>query len=411
MRNKRTATGVVVNFECSFATGCAMLSGMSNFRPNLPSTPERTDAERKVEAVQAQGGIFVQAVAATRVPMIVANALLPGNPVIFANDAFLTMSGYTMDEVLGQVPHFLDGPDTDPDTVQRFRTAIAEQRDETLEILQYRKDGSTLWAALFVSPWADDQGRIIHHFLSFLDITRRCEAEAKLKRLTQELEERVDERTKELTATNARLSRLLAENEVLLREVDHRAKNSLAIASSLLVTQACQQADPAVRALFLETQERLEAMAHAHNLLSKSRDPRQIGLAPYLRDLCASLMASTDRTAGIRIEVQADDGIHILADHAIALGLVVNELVTNAVKHAFPPTLPGRIEVAAQRAHPDHVMLRVRDNGVGMSTGRDGALGYGIVRSLVEQIDGTMDVGHDGGVAVTVTFPARRPAA
>ncbi|QCO17998.1 PAS domain S-box protein (plasmid) [Azospirillum brasilense] len=379
---------------------------MNRFQANLPGTPERSDAERKVDAVRALGGIFVQAVAVTRVPMIVADAMLPGTPVIFANDAFLTMSGYSRDEILGQEPHFLDGPETSPAVIQQFSKAIAEQRDETLQILQYRKDGSTLWATLFVSPWADENGRMVHHFLSFLDITRHHEAEDDLRQLTLDLERRVAERTQALTAANAHLSRLLAENEVLLREVDHRAKNSLAVASSLLITQAYQQADPAVRALFLETQERLGAMAHAHNLLSKSHDPRRIGLAPYLRDLCTSLMASTGSGAGNRIEVQADDGIHILADRAIALGLIVNELITNAVKHAFAPDLAGRIEVAARRSHADRVSLRVRDNGMGMSVGREGALGYAIMQSLVEQIDGDMDVGHDGGVAVTVTFPA-----
>ncbi|MBK3778504.1 PAS domain-containing protein, partial [Azospirillum brasilense] len=116
---------------------------MNGFRP-IPGTPERSDAERKVGAVRQQGGVFVKAVAVTRMPMIVADATLPGNPVIFANGAFLDMSGYTMDEVLGQEPHFLDGPDTDPATIQRFKAALAEQRDETLEILQYRKDGGTL---------------------------------------------------------------------------------------------------------------------------------------------------------------------------------------------------------------------------------------------------------------------------
>ncbi|KAA1053733.1 sensor histidine kinase [Azospirillum argentinense] len=382
-----------------------MLPIMNSFRPNLPATPERSDAERQVDAVQRQGGIFVKAVAATRVPMMVADATLPGYPVVFANSAFLDMSGYAMDDVLGQEPHFLDGPDTDPATIQRFKAAIAEQRDETLEILQYRKDGGALWAALFVGRWADETGRIVHHFLSFLDITRRRAAEDELRHLTRGLERRVAERTQALTAANARLSRLLAEKEVLLREVDHRAKNSLAIASSLLITQAYQQADPAVRALFLETQERLGAMAHAHDLLSKSQDPSRIRLAPYLRDLCASLMTATGTNAGIRIEAQADGDIHVPANHAITLGLVVNELVTNAVKHAFPSFLAGRIEVTARRPHRDRVVLRVRDNGVGMSGDREGSLGFGIVRSLVEQIDGEMDIRCDAGVAVTVTFP------
>lgn len=93
-------------------------------------------------------------------------------------------------------------------------------------------------------PVTDENGQIVHHFLSFLDVTQRRAAEDDLRQLTQELERRVTERTQELTAANAHLSRLLTENEVLLREVDHRAKNSLAIASSLLITQSLPASGP-----------------------------------------------------------------------------------------------------------------------------------------------------------------------
>ena len=173
-------------------------------------------------------------------PMLVTDAALPGNPILFANDAFVGLSGYTIDELVGQDPHFMNGEQTDPQAIQKYQTAIAEGRDETLEILQYRKDGTPFWAMLYASPLNDDQGTVRNHFLSYLDITRRYDAEENLRALTLELEERVAARTEEL-------KKLVAEREMLLVEVNHRAKNSLTIASALLGIQRRRQSDGATK--------------------------------------------------------------------------------------------------------------------------------------------------------------------
>ena len=171
---------------------------MNEFQENMADTPERTVAERHIEAVRQQGGMFVEAVRVTRMPMLVTDATLPGNPIIFANQAFIDLSGYTMDELLGQDPHFMNGEGTDPEAIRRYETAITEGRDETLEILQYRKDGTPFRAMLFASPLDDGQGTVTNHFLSYLDITRRFDAEESLRALTSELEARV-------AATNQRV--------------------------------------------------------------------------------------------------------------------------------------------------------------------------------------------------------------
>ena len=89
--------------------------------------------------------------------MLVTDATLPGNPITFANAAFISLSGYTMDELLGQDPHFMIREQTDPEAIQRYTTAIAKGRDETLEILQYRKDGTPIRAMLIATPLDDGQ--------------------------------------------------------------------------------------------------------------------------------------------------------------------------------------------------------------------------------------------------------------
>ena len=378
---------------------------MNEFQENMLGTTDRTRSERHLESVRQQGGVFVEAVRVTRMPMLVTDATLPGNPITFANNAFIKLSGYTMDELLGQDPHFMNGEQTDPRAIEQYEASMRAGRDETLEILQYRKDGTPLRAMLFACPLDDGQGKVIHHFLSYLDITRRHEAEESLKALTSELEERVAARTQELEAANERLTSLVAERERLLVEVNHRAKNSLAVAAALLGIQGRRQPDSAVKELFEEAQDRLAAMARVHDLLSKSETSQRVDLATYVTDLCEALRSMTENDARITFEVRAQKGLLVEADAAFPLGIVLTELITNAVKYAFPPPRSGTIVAQAQRSRPGWVELLIRDDGVGMSNFREGSLGYGLVRSLVQQIRGEIDIRSEAGVAVTISFP------
>jgi PAS domain S-box-containing protein len=376
---------------------------VNNFEQDLADTPARTRSELQLDNVREQGGMFVEAVRITRMPMIVTDATLPGNPIIFANEAFIKLSGYGADELMGQNPHFMNGPGTDPAAVRQYQAAINDGRDDNLEILQYRKDGTPFRAALFASPLDDGQGTVRHHFLSYLDITRRFEAEEDLRALTAQLEAKVSERTRELESANATLTTLVAEKETLLAEVHHRAKNSLSIASSLLGIQGRRQANPDVKTLFQEAQDRLMAMAKVHDLLSKSEVAQRVDLATYLHDLCDALRPIADEDR-VELRSEADQGILVHADTAIPLGIIATELVTNAIKYAFPPPASGTILVQARRCDANRVMLRIADNGCGMGSGRQGSLGLGLVETLVRQINGDMVVAGDPGVAVTIKF-------
>jgi PAS domain S-box-containing protein len=390
---------------------------MNEFQENLADTAERTLAERHMEAVRQQGGMFVEAVRVTRMPMLVTDATLPGNPIIFVNRAFTELSGYAEEELLGQDPHFMNGADTDAGSIRQYEAAIEDSRDETLEILQYRKNGAPFRAMLFASPLDDGQGKVTNHFLSYLDITRRYDAEDKLRLLTSDLEKRVAQRTQDLEASNEKLqaandglSRLLAERQMLLSEVNHRAKNSLAVAASLLAVQGRRQPDRAVRALFEEAQDRLNAMARVHDLLSKSESDQRVDLATYVTDLCEALRPITEDAGRVSFDVSAEDGILVEADTAFALGIVLTELITNAVKYAFPPPRSGTIFAKAQRGEPGRVEVSIKDDGIGMASFREGSLGYGLVRSLVQQIDGTIAVQSDPGLAVTISFAGDKGA-
>lgn len=114
-------------------------------------------------------------------PMIVTDPHHHDNPIVFANRAFLEMTGYTADEIIGHNCRFLQGPETDRETVDAIREAIAERRDFATEILNYRKDGSSFWNALFTSPVFDDRGELVYFFGSQLDVSRRRDAEDALR--------------------------------------------------------------------------------------------------------------------------------------------------------------------------------------------------------------------------------------
>jgi PAS domain S-box-containing protein len=378
---------------------------LNEFQADMLGTPARNQAERHIESFRQQGGIFVDAVRLTRMPMMVTDATLPGNPIVFANNAFVELSGYSMDELVGQDPHFLNGPGTDPEAIRQYTRSMQERRDENLEIQQYRKDGSPFRAMLFASPLNDGQGTVTNHFLSYLDITRRFDAEEGLRLLAQELEARVAARTLELEDANERLAKLVSEKEMLIVEVNHRAKNSLAIAASLLGIQGRRQTDPAIRALFEEARDRLVAMSRVHDLLSKSESAQRVNLATYVRDLCEALRPITEGDDRIRLEAVLEDGIVVNAETAVPLGIVVTELVTNAVKYAFPAPRSGTIRAAGRKLAPDRIEVVIHDDGVGFSTMREGSLGYGLVRSLVGQIGGEMAMTTNPGLTVTITFP------
>lgn len=150
------------------------------YQAGQPDTAARTLAEAAIESLRVHGGVFVEAVRATRMPMVVTDPSLPGNPIVFANQAILELSGYSMDEILGQQPYFMTGRGTNAADAERLRVILAEDRDELVETVQYRKDGSRFVASVLLSAFKDAEGQTRNQFLSYLDITRRVVAEEQL---------------------------------------------------------------------------------------------------------------------------------------------------------------------------------------------------------------------------------------
>ncbi len=120
---------------------------------------------------------FAAAVRATRMPMVITDPAQTDNPIVFCNEAFQTLSGYDRSEIIGRNCRFLRGPDTDREQVAKVRQAIDAQTDIAVDLLNYRKDGSAFWNALYLSPVRNDAGKVVFFFASQLDVTDRVRAQ------------------------------------------------------------------------------------------------------------------------------------------------------------------------------------------------------------------------------------------
>ncbi|GEM_PF-1711078 len=207
----------------------------------------------------------------------------------------------------------------------------------------------------------------------------------------------------ERKAAEEKLRRSLEEKEVLLREIHHRVKNNLQVISSLLSAQAREVDEDAVRARFAETQDRIRSMAAIHERLYQSDDLARVDFDEYLEGLLEDLFRS-HRTHKIDRSLEAAPQ-PLPIDQAIPAGLIVNELVTNALEHAFPDGRGGTVAVV-YRADAGEATLVVEDDGQGApELASEATLGLRLVRGLTRQLRGTLSTDTESGVTVTITFP------
>lgn len=270
----------------------------------------------------------------TRMPMVVTDPRQPDNPIVLANRAFLEETGYAADELIGRNCRMLQGPDTDPVAVGRIRRAVQEERDITIELRNYRKDGTPFWNQLYISPVHDDDGRLLYFFGSQMDITRRREAE--------ELE---------------------AAEHSLLREVDHRAKNALALVQGIVRLTNRDDAEAFASAV----QGRVDALARAHSILADGHW-RAVPLDQIVRSEVGS--------HGTRISIEGD---HIALDAALVqpIALLLHELAANARRHGALSVDEGRLAIEwLEDASSRELRIRWTETG-GPAPAAERVPGYG----------------------------------
>jgi len=224
-----------------------------------------------------------------------------------------------------------------------------------------------------------------------------------------ELYQQVQNELKERRQTEEQLKISLKEKEVLLKEIHHRVKNNLQVISSVLRLQSDYIKDERVLALFKDSQNRIRSMALIHEKLHQSSNLLKINFEEYVRDLADNLLRSyAAHSQSARLRTEATD-VWLTIDTAIPCGLIINELVSNALKHAFPTPHPdNEITVQVFPKAGNQFVLIVQDNGIGFPAGLDfrntESFGLELVCIFTEQLEGAIELHQDGGVGTTFTI-------
>ena len=300
----------------------------------------------------------------TRMPMVVTDPRQPDSPIVLANQAFLELTGYSADEVIGHNCRFLQGPQTSAADVHAIRGALSADRDASVEILNYRKDGTAFWNEVFVSPVTDKQGELLYFFGSQKDVTER--------RRTRELE---------------------AAERLLLIEVDHRALNAVQLVQSIIhLTCPSDAPGPAI-----VIRGRVDALARAHRLLARNR-----WSGAELREM---LGLATERH---KDRIDADGpSIPISPQMVQPIMLVLHEMLSNAVAHGALSRPDGAIIVRWLVEH-DRTVLSWREQATAPPTvDPKPRLGLNLIEGIMtRQLGGSVSLAWPSdGLDATLVLP------
>jgi PAS domain S-box-containing protein len=314
------------------------------------------------------------------------------NNLIWANRAYLDATGLRLSELKGKKCYACWGLEKICNNCP-VTNAIATGKPQAAELTPESQpswpDGQGAWHVR-AAPVKDSAGNIIGAIEVAHDITER-------KRAEQALREREE-----------RLRASLDEKEVLLKEIHHRVKNNMQVISSLIALQADNLQDPAMRNVLLDVTHRVRSMAMVHEKLYQSADLARIELAEYVRGLLNYLWRAHGTVAsGVRLALDLEP-VSLPVNAALPCGLILNELVGNALKHAFRGRAGGEVTVSLRSGPPDRVRLSVRDNGTGLPPGLDWrqgrSLGLRLVQMLAGQLHAAVEVSNSGGTEFTITF-------
>jgi len=362
----------------------------------------------------AGSDIFFAAVKTTRMPMVVTDPHRPDNPIIFCNEAFSFLTGYSQDEILGYNCRFLQGPETDRTVVDEIRAAIAKREEIAVEVLNYRKNGSTFWNALFVSPVFGDDGELRYFFASQLDISRRREAEEALHEAQRM--EAVGKLTGGIAHDfNNLLQVIQGYADILDARIDasdraaRRAVDAIATSASRAATLTQQLL------AFARKQELRDRLLNLNQLIGDFRPilDRSIGDGVVLKRKLANDLWNC------RIDpVQAEMALlNVIANARDALGGAGT--VTLTTRNAVLPEDDG----VAKLEPGEYVVLSIRDGGPGIDPatadkvfepffttkemGKGAGLGLAMVYGFVRQSGGlaTIQNAPGGGAEVSLYFP------
>lgn len=308
---------------------------------------------------------------------------LPDSTLTYVNDAYCRYFNKRRDELIGQ-PFLNLVPESEHEQIRSYlRGLVQEETPYTYEHQVVTPSGSLRWQQWTDRPIYDNDGSV-----------------SELQSVGRDINDRY--------LMEQSLQKSLAEKEALLREIHHRVKNNLQIVTSLLKLQAATVKDPEARAIFVDSQNRINSMALIHEKLYRSPDLAQINFGAYMEDLMIHLartLGAESRNIKLRLDIP---DIQLGVNTAIPCGLIINELVTNARKHAFSAQPGGEIIISMQREADGSYRLTVQDDGSGLPdeldiTQSDG-LGLQLVQALVAQLQGEFLQLPGRGAGISITF-------
>ncbi len=341
--------------------------------------------------------------------------------ILLSNARMENLFGYARDELVGKTIEMLV-PGHLRDLHKQHRTEFSgDPRPRAMgvecELYGLRRDGTLVPVEIGLSPLETPEGDVV--LASVVDISERNSAEKeradlydRLQAMNRDLEEGVRSRTAALSQMLEEREALLREKTSLLQEVHHRVKNNLQLISSLLNLQASQIQDLAARDTFLDAQGRVRSIALLHESLYQSDDLGRVDMREYVDKLVSTL----GRTHGEALShiVSEVDRVFLSVDMAVPCGLIVNELVTNALKHAFRgnrDTARNEIRIEMRRMN-DHVTISVVDNGRGYPNAvdpmKDESMGLTLVRDLSLQLRGHVAFATENGARCTIVFSTHK---
>ncbi len=229
-------------------------------------------------------------------------------------------------------------------------------------------------------------------------------------RMKQNKNRQLEEQQKTISIKNASLMQLVGEKEWLLREVHHRVKNNLQIVISLLNSQSAYLREEVAVNAIVESRHRIQAMSMLHQRIYQSEDMASIGMSSYIHELISYLDSSFNTGRRVIFDV-AVEKIELDLSHAVPLGLILNEAITNSLKYAFPNGREGKVSVSFTVSGEENILLRISDDGIGLPTGLNldaiETFGLKLIKGLAEDLDGTLTVQSGPGTSLEILFPFR----